>query len=73
MKAMFHWARKNEVVEKIPNIDAVSKVQVVKRRRPTFTSEQITILLENSDAQMRAMIALALSGQILISKEKGCG
>ncbi|HUV65154.1 MAG TPA: hypothetical protein VMW24_14750 [Sedimentisphaerales bacterium] len=25
MKAMFHWARKNDVLESIPNIDAISK------------------------------------------------
>ena len=61
MKAMFHWAKKNEVVVKIPNIDAVSKVQVVKRRRPTFTPEQIGVLLKNSNVQMRAMILLGLN------------
>jgi hypothetical protein len=28
---MFHWAKKNEVLEAIPNIDAVSKVRVIRK------------------------------------------
>ncbi|KPJ69677.1 hypothetical protein AMJ44_02935 [candidate division WOR-1 bacterium DG_54_3] len=27
MKTMFHWARKNEILNNIPNIDAVSRVE----------------------------------------------
>jgi hypothetical protein len=39
MKAMFHWAEKNEVLEHVTNIGFVSKVKVVQRQRPVFTSE----------------------------------
>jgi len=61
MKAMFHWARKNEVVENIPNIDAISKVKVVQKDRPTFSAKQIEKLLNAADAQMKAMVLLGLN------------
>ena len=28
MKAMFHWARKNDIIKNIPNIDAISRGKV---------------------------------------------
>ena len=61
MKAMFHWARKNDVLENIPNIDAVSKAKVVYKERPVFTPQQVQKLLETADIQMRAMIWLGLN------------
>lgn len=61
MKAMFHWAKRNEVLETIPNVDAVSKVKVVREEKPTFTVEQIRKLLDEAPLQMRAMILLGLN------------
>ena len=61
MKAMFHWAKKNEVLETIPNIDAVSKAKVVRQEKPTFTVDQIRKLLDEASVQMRAMILLGLN------------
>ena len=60
-KAMFHWAKKNEVIENNPNIDALSKVKVGQRKKPTFNLEQIRQLLDVADDQMRAMILLGLN------------
>jgi integrase len=61
MKAMFHWARRNEILENVPNIDAISKGKVVHQERFTFDSEQITKLLSVADVKMRAMIWLGLN------------
>jgi integrase len=61
MKAMFHWARKNDVIENIPNIDAISKGKVVHKEMYTFNSQQIKKLLLAADIQMKAMIWLGLN------------
>ena len=61
MKAMFHWARKNDILENIPNIDAISRGKIIHQERFTFDSEQINELLSAADAQMRAMIWLGLN------------
>jgi len=61
MKAMFHWAKVNDVIEHIPNIDAVSKVKVTHKEKPVFTAEQIRQLIDAADTQMRAMVWLALN------------
>lgn len=61
MKAMFHWARKNDILETIPNIDAVSKGKVVYQERFTFDSEQIDRILSAANAKMQAMIWLGLN------------
>ncbi len=61
MKAMFHWARKNDILQSIPNIDAVSKGKIVHQEMYTFSSEQIKKLLSVSDLKMRAMIWLGLN------------
>ena len=37
MKAVFHWARKNDVVQTIPNIDAVAKAKTISEERPIFS------------------------------------
>jgi integrase len=61
MKAMFHWAKKNDVLENTPNIDAVSKVKIVQKERPVFTVKQIEKLLVTANTQMKAMILLGLN------------
>jgi integrase len=61
MKAMFHWARRNDVLETIPNIDAISKGRVVHKNMYTFNSEQIKKLLSAADVKMQAMIWLGLN------------
>lgn len=45
MKAMFHWARKNDILDNIPNIDAISRGKIVHKEKFTFNSKQITQLL----------------------------
>jgi len=61
MKAIFRWARKNDILENIPNIDAISSGKIVHKERFTFNSEQINKLLSLSDVKMRAMIWLGLN------------
>ena len=61
MKAMFHWARKNDVLECIPNIDAISKDRVVHKEKYTFNKKQIRKLLSTADVKMKAMIWLGLN------------
>ncbi len=61
MKAMFHWARKNDILEHIPNVDAVSRGKIIHQQRFTFRSEAITKLLAVANAKMRAMIWLGLN------------
>jgi len=61
MKAMFHWARKNDVLANIPNIDAVSRGKIVHQEKFTFDPEQINKLLSATDVKMRAMIWLGLN------------
>jgi len=61
MKAMFHWAKKNDVLDSIPNIDAVSRGKIVYKQRLVFTSDDIHRLLGAADVQMRAMIWLGLN------------
>jgi integrase len=61
MKAVFHWARKNDVIENIPNIDAVSRGKIIHQERFTFNSEQISQVLSVADVKMRAMIWLGLN------------
>jgi len=61
MKAMFHWARKNDVLESIPNIDAISKDRVVHKEKYTFNKQQIRKLLSTPDMKMKAMIWLGLN------------
>lgn len=61
MKATFHWARKNEVLDHIPNVDSVGKVKVPKVERPVFTREQICMLIEGADVKLCAMIWLAIN------------
>ena len=61
MKAMFHWAKKNDVLDSIPNIDAVSRGKIKYKQRLIFTSKDTHRLLSVADAQMKAMIWLELN------------
>jgi integrase len=61
MKALFHWARKNDILENIPNIDAISRGKIIHKERFTFNSKQITQLLAVADVKIRAMIWLGLN------------
>lgn len=61
MKAMFHWARRNDILENIPNIDAVSRGKIVHQEKFTFDSAQITKLLSAANVKMRAMTWLGLN------------
>jgi integrase len=61
MKALFHWARKNDVLTNIPNIDAVSRGKIVHQEKFTFDPEQVNKLLSAADVKMRAMIWLGLN------------
>ena len=61
MKAMFHWAKKNDISIEIPNIDAISRNKIDHQQRYIFSSEEIRKLLELADVQMKVMIWLGLN------------
>jgi integrase len=61
MKTMFHWARKNDILGYIPNIDAVSSVKIIHKQHHVFISEEIHRLFDLADVQMKAMIWLGLN------------
>ena len=61
MKAMFYWAMKNDVLDSVPNIDAVSRGKIVYKQRLTFSSEDIRHLLDAADIKMQAMIWLGIN------------
>jgi len=61
MKAMFHWARRNDILESIPNIDAITRGKIVHKEKYTFNPEQINKLLSAADVKMKAMIWLGLN------------
>lgn len=61
MKAMFHWATKNDVLSFIPNIDAVSRGRIVHKQRQIFSSDLIRQLIIVADVQMKAMIWLGIN------------
>jgi integrase len=61
MKAMFHWVRRNDILENIPNIDAITRGKIVYQEKYTFNSEQLKKLLSFADIKTRAMIWLGLN------------
>jgi len=61
LKAMFHWAKKNDILKDILNIDAISRAKEIHQDRFTFNSEQIKQLLSLADIRMQAMIWLGLN------------
>lgn len=61
VKAMYHWAVENEIIDIAPNLKAIKKISGPKTERPTFTSEQIRKLLEHANDKIKAMIWLGLN------------
>jgi integrase len=61
LKTLFHWARKNDILEHIPNIDAVSRSKIIHKQRTIFTHDEVNKLLAIADTQMKAMIWLGLN------------
>jgi len=61
MKAMFHWARKNDILKEIPNIDAISRGKIIHQDKFTFDAAQIHKLIVFADVKMKAMIWLGLN------------
>jgi len=61
VKAMYHWAMDNEIIDKAPNLKAVKKISAKKKERPVFTITQLRKLLNKADIQMEAMILLGLN------------
>ena len=61
LKTLFHWAKKNDVLQRIPNIDAISRSKIVNKQRTVFTHDEISKLLTVADVQMKAMIYLGLN------------
>jgi len=61
VKAMYHWAVDNEVIESGPNLKAIKKIPDTKTERTIFTPEQIRRLLEHANDKLKAMILLALN------------
>lgn len=61
VKAMYNWAVDNEIIEHPPRLRALKKVTPQREERPTFTPDQIRLLLEHANVQMQAMIWLGLN------------
>lgn len=72
IKALFHWAEDNDVLETIPKLRAVKKVNVKKSERMgrreqdegkkfLFEPEQIRRLMDLSTHNLRAMILLGIN------------
>ena len=61
MKAVFHWAKRNDILQNIPNIDTVKKVRVVHTEKPVFSAKDVKKLISTADTQMRPMIWLGLN------------
>jgi len=61
LKTLFHWARKNDILQRTTNIDAVTRSKIVNKQRRIFTHEEINKLLALADTQMKAMIWLGLN------------
>ena len=61
LKTLFHWAKKNDILKQIPNIDAISRSKIVNKQRRIFTHKEINKLLAVADTKMKAMIWLGLN------------
>ncbi|MHC4386160.1 MAG: tyrosine-type recombinase/integrase [Planctomycetota bacterium] len=61
LKTLFHWAKKNDILRQIPNINAVSRSKIINKQRRIFTHEEIIKLLTIADTKMKAMIWLGLN------------
>ena len=62
MRAMFHWAKKNDVLDYIPNIDASSRGKITHKQRLIFTSEDIRRLLDFTNVQRKFIYRDVLKG-----------
>jgi len=60
-KAMYHWVTENELVDSVPNLNAVKKLPRSKLSKPIFSSNEIKKLLDCANTKMKAMICLALN------------
>jgi len=61
IKAMYHWAMDDEVIDTAPNLRAIKKIFPQKVEKPIFTVTQLNKLLDSADTQMKAMIWLGLN------------
>ena len=61
LKTSFHWAKKNDILQRTPNIDAVSRSKIINKQRTVFSHDEINKLLAVADTQMKAMIWLGLN------------
>jgi len=61
LKTLFHWATKNDILQQIPNIDAVNRSKIINKQRTIFTHDEINKLIAVADVQMKAMIYLGLN------------
>ena len=61
LKTLFHWAKKNDILERIPKIDAISRSKIINKQRRIFSHEEISKLFAVADTQMKAMIWLGLN------------
>ncbi len=72
VKALFHWAQDNEMMDHGPELRAIKNVRKTKRkerdeqqipsqRRQTFTATEIRRLLQHADVKMTAMIWLGIN------------
>ena len=61
IKAMYHWAVDNEIIDTAPNLKAIKKISPQKIEKPIFTVTQLNKLLDSANTQMKAMIWLGLN------------
>jgi len=61
IKAMYHWALDNELIDHAPNLKAIKKVSASKGKKPTFSAAELNMLLSKADKQIKAMILLGLN------------
>ena len=61
IKAMYHWAMDNELIDYAPNLKAIKKISASKTEKPVFSATQLAKLFSEADTQMKAMILLGLN------------
>ena len=60
-KAMYHWTAQNELIDTIPNLDAIKKLPRPTKSKPIFAPKEIISLLGCADLKMTALIWLGLN------------
>jgi integrase len=58
---LFHWPKKNDILQRIPNIDPVGRSKIINKQRIVFTQDEINKLLTVAGIKMKAMIYLDLN------------